>query len=213
MEKIFGPREEEALRQIMANRRDVRGNRFSSQKISEKDMKDILEAAFMAPSVGYSQPWHYIVIQSEKTKRELLDVFSRVNDRAKQEFSKDRKQVYSRLKLEGIKEASHLLAVYYKEPVGPVLGQFSMAEAGPFSVVCGVQNMWLMARAKNIGMGWVSIVEPAEVNRCLGVPEGYRLIALLCLGHVENFAVEPELKTLGWESTKQLSDLVSFESF
>ncbi|SMF83161.1 5,6-dimethylbenzimidazole synthase [Pseudobacteriovorax antillogorgiicola] len=209
----FSIEDQELLKQIMVHRRDIRGNRFTPEQISDDDLQQVIDAAFLAPSVGYSQPWKIVVIQSPATRAVILENFDRANASAENQFHGQRKQVYSKLKLEGIKECSHLLAVYYREPIGPVLGQTTMKEAGPYSVVCAIQNMWLMARAKNIGLGWVSILDSQDLNEQLQVPAGFKLVALLCLGYVDQFPEEPELKTLGWEQERPLSEMISFETF
>jgi 5,6-dimethylbenzimidazole synthase len=164
----------------------------------------ILEAGISAPSVGYSQPWKFVIIKDEKIKNSLVENFTQENTKAKEIFKK--RDLYNSLKLEGIKEAPINIAVLYEPKKDAVLGMTSMKKMGEYSVVCAVQNMWLMARALNIGIGWVSILDEQEVLHTLKSPKGTQLIAYLCVGYVDEFYKESELKTLGWEREKLLQD-------
>ncbi|MEO1937717.1 MAG: 5,6-dimethylbenzimidazole synthase [Sulfurimonas sp.] len=196
------------LLQIMRARRDVRGNRFINTPIEDEKLQMILEAGISAPSVGYSQPWRFVIIKDNKIKESLVQNFEDENTKAKAIF-KD-KALYHQLKLEGIKEAPINIAVLYEPKKEAVLGMTSMKKMGEYSVVCAVQNMWLMARALNIGIGWVSILDEKKVLQTLKATKNTQLIAYLCVGYVDKFYEESELKTLGWESEKELSEVVSF---
>ncbi|MDF1878466.1 5,6-dimethylbenzimidazole synthase [Sulfurimonas sp. SAG-AH-194-C20] len=195
------------LLNIIKARRDVRGNRFISTKIEDEKLDMILEAGISAPSVGYSQPWKFVIIKDEATKEIISQNFTGENEKAKVIF-KDR-SLYEQLKLEGIKEAPINLAVLYEPNEEEVLGMTSMQKMGEYSVVCAVQNMWLMARALNIGVGWVSILNETKVLETINAKKHTRLIAYLCVGYVDEFYDESELKTLGWESEKLLKECVS----
>jgi len=197
------------LLEIIKARRDVRGNRFVKEKIEDEKLQMILEAGISAPSVGYSQPWKFVVIQDEKTKENILKNFDEENTKAKEIF-KD-KELYSKLKLEGIKEAPINIAVLYEPQNEEVLGMTSMKKMGEYSVVCAVQNMWLMARALNIGIGWVSILDENKVLQELHVEKGSQLIAYLCLGYVDKFYEESELRFLGWNTQKKFDECVVFK--
>jgi len=142
----------QTLLQIMKARRDVRGNSFMDKKIEDEKLELILEAALCAPSVGYSQPWEFIVIDDIRIKQEISKNFKEENTKAKNIF-KD-KDLYKELKLEGIIEAPLNIAVLYTPLSEPGLGETSMDKMGEYSVVCAIENMWLMARVLNIGMGW-----------------------------------------------------------
>ena len=196
------------LLKIIKARRDVRGNRFINKPIEEEKLSMILEAAISAPSVGYSQPWKFVIIEDEKIKNSLVENFTQENTKAKEIFKE--KDLYQELKLEGIKEAPINIAVLYEPKEGEVLGMTSMKKMGEYSVVCAVQNMWLMARALNIGIGWVSILDEQKVLQTLQAPKNTQLIAYLCVGYVDEFYKESELKTLGWEREKLLKESVSF---
>ena len=195
------------LLEIIKARRDVRGNRFVSKPIEDEKLHLILEAGISAPSVGYSQPWKFIIVKDEKIKNSLVENFTEENTKAKEIFS--HKELYNSLKLEGIKEAPINIAVLYEPKEEDVLGMTSMKKMGEYSVVCAVQNMWLMARALNIGIGWVSILDEKKVLQTLGVAQKNQLVAYLCVGYVDIFYKESELKTLEWEREKSLQELVS----
>lgn len=197
------------LLEIIKARRDVRGNRFIPKAIEDEKLNLILEAGISAPSVGYSQPWKFIVIQDTKIKNNILKNFEDENEKAKEIFQ-DR-ELYKKLKLEGIKEAPINIAMLYEPQVEETLGMTSMKQMGEYSVVCAIQNVWLMARSLNIGLGWVSILDEKKVLIELEAPKNAKLVAYLCLGYVDKFYDESELKTLGWKDEKRLSDCVVFK--
>lgn len=197
----------EILKKIIKKRRDVRGNRFLNKPIAKEILEDILDAANSAPSVGFSQPWKFMIIEDLETREKIYNDFQKENDKAKKIF-KD-KELYSKLKLEGIKESYLNIAVFYEKSHKDILGQTSQKRVGEYSVVCAIQNMWLMARAYNIGLGWVSILKPKRVKKILGVGKEKKLVAYLTLGYVSEFLDEPELQTLNWEKKKELKDIVN----
>jgi 5,6-dimethylbenzimidazole synthase len=211
--KLFSDQETAVLEEIISNRRDVRGNRFLQKDVSDEVLDKLLSAALYAPSVGFSQPWEFVVIRDDATKKKVKASFDVENLKAKDCFEEKKSQEYAVLKLEGITEAPVNIAVFYKPPVAPVLGQTSMKETGLFSVVCAVQNMWLMARALNLGMGWVSILDPLKVKQILNAPEPRQLVAYLCIGWVDKFLTQPELEILKWEKRKERGQVVYYESF
>lgn len=205
----FNENDAKKLLEIIKARRDVRGNRFISKAVEDEKLNLILEAGISAPSVGYSQPWKFIIIQDTKIKNNILKNFEDENEKAKEIFQ-DR-ELYKKLKLEGIKEAPVNIAVLYEPQGEEVLGMTSMQQMGEYSVVCAIQNMWLMARSLNIGLGWVSILDEKKVLAELEAPQSSKLIAYLCLGYVDKFYDESELKTRGWKDEKKLSDCVVFK--
>ncbi len=197
----------------MLHRRDVRGNNFLNTPVSADEINQILNAASLAPSVGYSQPWQFVVIKDHEVKRRIHDSFDSENEKAKTHFEGERKQAYTKLKLEGIHESPVNIAVFYNPVDGPVLGQNSMPEVGEYSVVCAVQNMWLMARALNIGIGWVSILDSNKVKEILKAPAQNKLVAYLCVGHVKEFYSKPELERLKWGERKPLQSVVFTDGY
>ncbi len=209
----FSPAEQEILQRILMARRDVRGNRFRADPIAESDLHTILQAAAWAPSVGFSQPWEFVLITDSATRAQVAASFAAENARAQHLFADEKQRHYQQLKLEGIREAPLNIAVFYRPSAQPVLGQTSMVEPGEYSVVCAVQNMWLMARALNIGIGWVSILDPSTVKAALNAPAENKLVAYLCVGYVNEFLEQPELETLGWETRRTLASVVWPERF
>jgi 5,6-dimethylbenzimidazole synthase len=210
--------EAELLCRIMAARRDVRGNRFLADTLEQSDIDQIFAAALMAPSVGFSQPWEFITVTRPEKRKEIAESFFIENEKAKVLFQEGRFEAgkfeqYQQLKLEGIIESPLNIAVFYNPQEGPVLGQTSMPDMGRYSVVCAIQNMWLCARSLNIGMGWVSILDPNTVKTLLNAPADRELIAYLCLGKVDRFYDKPELETLQWQEKKTPQQVIYSESF
>ena len=202
----FKKKDLETLTNIIASRRDVRGNNFINKKISKNKLDIILQSALNAPSVGYSQPWQFIVVDEEK-KDLVYKHFTKSFEKSKKKFFD--KPLYNSLKLEGIKESNINIAVYYKKSTHNILGQTYMKRTGEYSVVCAILNMWLTARALNIGMGWVSILKPKKINKIFNVDKNeYKFIAYLCFGYTKEFYNEPELKKLKWNKKKKLKDCI-----
>jgi len=210
--KHFSQEERAVIEQVMQLRRDIRGNHFTDQSVGEEVIEQILSAAVSAPSVGYSQPWEFVVIRDQQIKSEIADNFAIENEKAKEQFGQ-KESTYAQLKLEGIREAPVNIAVFYKPHSQPVLGQTSMSNMGEYSVVCAVQNMWLMARALNVGVGWVSILDPERVKHALAVPASNQLVAYLCVGYVDEFGTKPELEILKWADRKEQHSLVHYDRY
>ena len=203
---IFNKKDQTTLEKIISSRRDVRGNNFINKKISKNKLLKILNSAQNAPSVGYSQPWRFIIVDEEK-KDLVYNHFSKSYEKSKEKF-KDKK-LYNSLKLEGIKESNINIAVYYKKSKSDILGQTYMKRTGEYSVVCAILNMWLTARSLNIGMGWVSILKPKKINKIFDMKkDDYKFIAYLCFGYTKEFFDEPELKKLGWKKKKKFKKLI-----
>lgn len=207
----FNAHEQQTLLDIIALRRDIRGNNFLPDTLCEKDLEKILCAASLAPSVGLSQPWQFVVVQNQATRTLIADNHLIENEKAKAKFSDEKQHLYSQLKLEGIKEAPVNIAVFYQPKDEVVLGQNSMPEMGEYSVVCAIQNMWLMARSLNIGLGWVSILDPKIVKNILKAPAESKLVAYLCLGKVKEFLERPELEVLNWQQRENIK--LNYEAF
>lgn len=213
MSKVFSIKQSEVLKEIMQYRRDVRGNRFINKVIPQDIIDKLLEAALYAPSVGYSQPWQFVFIDNDNIKQQVLHSFQEENKEAETTFSSTKSDEYRQLKLEGIIEAPLNIAVFYTPSKEPVLGQTSMPEMGKYSVVCAIQNMWLMARSLNIGVGWVSIINPEKVKTAINAPKSSELVAYLCVGYVTDFLDEPELKINRWEQQKDKEEVVFINKF
>ncbi len=213
MSKFFNENDSQILEDILRLRRDVRGNRFTDQAISTESIEKLLNAALYAPSVGFSQPWQFVVIRDQQVKQKVYQSFQQAQAKESAHFSGQKKQDYQALKLEGIIEAPVNIAIFYQAQNKPVLGQTNMKDMGRFSVVCAIQNLWLMARALNIGVGWVSIINPDDVKQAVNAQDDAELIGYLCIGYVNEFLDEPELQTLGWEQKKQRQETVYFDQF
>ncbi|WP_074407362.1 MULTISPECIES: 5,6-dimethylbenzimidazole synthase [Aquimarina] len=212
-QRVFNDKEQALLEEVMAHRRDVRGNRFLNTPISQESIDRIIEAALAAPSVGFSQPWEFVLIRDQKTKQAVKETFSEETARAAIQFTDEKQKEYIKLKLEGILESPLNMAVFYKPAEGPVLGQTSMPNMGKYSVVCAIQNMWLMARSLNIGMGWVSILDPEKVKQVLDAPEQNQLIGYLCFGYTDMFYNQPELELKKWDRKKLQKEVVIQEKY
>jgi 5,6-dimethylbenzimidazole synthase len=211
--KIFTKEEADTLQEIILHRRDTRGNRFVNRPVEEIVLQQLLDAALHAPSVGFSQPWEFVLIRDKNIRQQVRESFNEENAAAGNVFADDRQQQYGRLKLEGILEAPLNIAVFYRPSDQPVLGQASMKEVGLYSVVCAIQNMWLMARALNIGMGWVSILDAVKVSHILNAPPGNQLVAYLCIGYTDGFYTQPELELLRWEKRKQKAATLFYDRY
>ena len=209
----FSSEQADFLAELMAARRDVRGNRFKQSPIPQSAIDQIMESAAVAPSVGFSQPWEFVVVNDLTTRKKVVESYQRVNDIAKTQFEGEKSELYARLKLEGILESPLNIAAFYRPSKLPILGQTSMDEVGRYSVVCAIQNMWLMARALNIGMGWVSILEPDSVKSILNAPDDAELIGYLCFGYVDQFLEQPELEKLNWEKRKAIKDCIFVDKY
>ncbi|MFT5789059.1 MAG: 5,6-dimethylbenzimidazole synthase [Shewanella sp.] len=213
MSRMFSESDCKVLADIIRLRRDVRGNRFNDKPVSDASIDTLLNAAMQAPSVGYSQPWQFVVIRDSHIKQAMHQTFIEANAAGRKQFTADKCTQYDALKLEGILEAPVNLAVFYQPSKTAVLGQTSMPEMGKFSVVCAIQNLWLTARTLNIGVGWVSILDPLKVKQALNAPESAELIGYLCIGYVDEFLAEPELKQKGWQQTKSAAQVIFKDSF
>ena len=177
----------------------------------------ILTAAHHAPSVGYSQPWNFILIRDRNSCLNIKKSFSK--ERLKSirllEKDKERKRKYLDLKLEGILESNlNICVTYDHKRFGPyVIGRMTVKEAGIYSVCCAIQNLWLAARAENIGVGWVSIIDNKDLKKILKLPYTIKPIAYLCLGYVNKFEVEPDLQSQNWLKRLDLDKVINYEQW
>lgn len=205
----FSEAERAAVYRAIFSRRDVRGQ-FRPEPIADDVLHRILDAAHHAPSVGFMQPWNFLVVQDAEIKRQVAEVFGRANIEAAAMFPADRQDSYRALKLEGITSAPlNICVTCDRTRGGPVvLGATHMPDMDLFSTVCAVQNLWLAARAEGLGVGWVSILKETEVKTILGIPDGIRLVAYLCVGRVESFFATPELEQKGWRKRVLLEELI-----
>ncbi len=208
----FSEKERAAIYKCIYNRRDVRGE-FLSEPIPDDVLIRVLLAAHHAPSVGFMQPWDFIVVRSSDVKESLYEAFQQANQEAAALFDAERTAKYGSLKLEGLREAPVLICVTCdRDRAGPVvLGRTHQPDMDIYSSVCAVQNLWLAARAEGVGVGWVSIIRPERLKSILAIPNEIIPIALLCLGYTSLFHPTPDLERQGWATRTNLADVVSYE--
>ncbi|NHQ73864.1 5,6-dimethylbenzimidazole synthase [Roseovarius gahaiensis] len=187
------------LIELMRWRRDVR--RFRPDPVDEAVLRACLDTFLLAPSVGLSEPWRVIRVNSPKARAAALDNFTKANDQALGGYEGERAQLYSRLKLSGMEIAPVHLAIFCDESTekGAGLGAGTMPEMRRYSVVGAITQFWLMARAHGLGVGWVSILDPAQLSHDLDVPDTWQLVGYLCVGWPEADNDAPELEHEGWE--------------
>jgi len=210
----FSSSEKEGLYKAIYSRRDVRSH-FLKREIPNEVLARILDAAHHAPSVGFSQPWNFILIKDNSTRSQVKESFLREREKSVSMIKDDkpRQQKYSSLKLEGIMDSDVNICITY-DPTrfGPfVLGRTSIAETGVYSVCCAIQNLWLAARAEGVGVGWVSILANEDLEKILSIPAHVKPVAYLCLGYVLEFAEKPDLEREGWLPRLELDDVICYE--
>ena len=210
----FTDEEREAVYKSIYSRRDVRGQ-FKSDSVPDDVLARIIKAAHHAPSVGFMQPWNFLLIKSPQVKKAVHDIFLKANEEAKEMFEPEQSAVYRQLKLEGILESPiNLVVTCDRERAGSVvLGRTHDKSMDLFSSVCAVQNLWLAARAEGVGVGWVSIFNKKALKQVLKLPKQVTPVAYLCIGYVEHFYTEPELKSAGWRQRLPVEELVCFDEW
>jgi 5,6-dimethylbenzimidazole synthase len=186
------------LAELITFRRDVR--RFRPDALPAGLLDQLVQLACRAPSVGFSQPWRWVSVDSPERRAAILANFRACNQEALADFAGERAALYARLKLAGLAEAPVHLAVFADSATetGSGLGRKTMPEMLGYSVVCAIHTLWLLARAHGLGMGWVSILDPQEVHRIIEVPPTWHLMAYLCIGYPEETQDRPELEKAGW---------------
>ncbi|MEO0772174.1 MAG: 5,6-dimethylbenzimidazole synthase [Pseudomonadota bacterium] len=196
----FSPDFQEELSELMRWRRDVR--RFRTDPVPEAVLEACMTGFTLAPSVGLSEPWRVIRVESDTARNAALENYQSANADALAGYDGEKAALYSRLKLSGMQEAPVQLAVFCAEdtPKGAGLGAQTMPEMRRYSVVGAITQFWLVARAHGVGGGWVSILDPDRLTRDLDVPEDWRLVGYLCVGWPEEDNETPELERAGWDS-------------
>jgi 5,6-dimethylbenzimidazole synthase len=210
----FNEAEQRGLYRAILERRDVR-SQFLPTPIPAEVLWRVLNAAHHAPSVGYMQPWDFILIDDLPLRHRIRALFLQENARAADHYEGERAALYRTLKLEGILESPlNLCLTCDRTRGGPhVLGRSSIIEMDLFSSCLAVQNLWLAARAEGIGVGWVSILDPVPLAQLLGLPENIYPLAYLCLGHVSEFLNSPELEQKGWRQRLPLESLLHYNQW
>lgn len=210
----FSEPEREAVYRVIFERRDVRRN-FLPKPIPDPVMMRLLTAAHHAGSVGFMQPWDFVVIRNGATKRAVKNLFIDANTKAAARYAGAKGALYRRLKLEGIEEAPiNLCITCSRRRGGPqVLGRSTVRATDLYSTCCAVQNLWLAARAEGIGVGWVSILDHQALKQVVGVPKSVTILAYLCLGYVSKFEQAPDLETAGWRERIPVDQLIHYEAW
>ena len=187
-----------AVYRVIAERRDMR--HFRPDPVDPALLRRLLWAAHHAPSVGYMQPWRFVRV-TDAALRDGIHALVEEERIATARALGEREEAFMRLKVEGIRECGELLvAALCEGRERHVFGRRTLREMDLASCACAIQNMWLAARAEGLGMGWVSIFDPDKLAALVGMPEGARPVAVLCIGHVDAFYAAPMLELEGWAS-------------
>ncbi len=196
------------LKDLLIWRRDVR--RFRRDPLPDGALERLIDLACLAPSVGLSQPWRFVVVDDPQRRQAVVENFTRCNADALAGYSGERANRYADLKLAGLIDAPDHLAVFADRAtmVGHGLGRHTMPEMADYSVVAAVVQMWLAARAEGIGLGWVSILDPVALNTALDVPQDWRLVGYFCIGYPVAEDDRPELERVGWEARRPATESV-----
>lgn len=214
MDRDFSADEKNGFYKAVFSRRDVRSH-FTSEPIDDKILSRILNAAHHAPSVGFSQPWNFILVKDTETRKKIKNSFDTERMRSSNLIEDPKRTRYLSLRLEGILDSAvNICVTYDPSKFGPfVIGRSSIPETGIYSVCCAIQNLWLAARTEGIGLGWVSILSNDDLKKTLEIPEHVVPVAYLCLGHVSEFAQKPDLESEGWLPRLDLKDVVFYEKW
>lgn len=199
----FAPAERAAVYRAIAERRDMR--HFSGGTVAPEVLLRLLRAAHHGPSVGFMQPWRFLRITDAALRQQLFEAVERERVLTARALGQ-REDEFMRLKVHGVLDAAELLAVALADGrEAHVFGRRTLPQMDVASTACAIQNLWLAARTEGLGMGWVSLFDPAEVSRLLAMPAGAEPIALLCLGPVTDFYPEPMLQQERWAQRAPLS--------
>lgn len=209
----FPPEWREGVYQAIYQRRDVR--RFRPDPVPPEVLARVLDAAHHGPSVGFMQPWTFLVVSERQTRARVQDLFERERMAAAQFFDEPKKSQYLSFKLAGILDAPLNLCVTC-DPMragAAVLGRNSIPETDLYSTCCAIENLWLAARAEGLGVGWVSILKLPQLRAILAIPHHIIPVAYLCLGYPEQFSTQPELEKAGWRSRLPLNSVIAYEQW
>ncbi|MET0286029.1 MAG: nicotinate-nucleotide--dimethylbenzimidazole phosphoribosyltransferase [Polyangiales bacterium] len=204
----FTELERNAVYRAIYERRDVRN--YRPDEVPEPVLTRMLEAAHQAPSVGFMQPWNFLLLRDREVRQRIYDHFAEVNTRAAEVWQDDRRHKYQALKLQGILDAPlNVLVTCDPQRAGEhVLGRFTIRETDVYSTCLAVQNLWLAARAEGVGVGWMSLMENEVVARLLGMPAHVIPVAYLTVGYPIEFAEKPLLSQVGWADRLPLAELL-----
>jgi 5,6-dimethylbenzimidazole synthase len=199
---------------VLHRRRDTRGE-FTGAPIPPDVLRRVLSAAHAAPSVGLSQPWDFIVVRDEHTRRAFRDHVHAERSVFASELDARQAELFARIKVEGIMESTLGVVVTYDPDRGSpaVLGRHAIADAGLYSVCLAIQNLWLAATAEGLGVGWVSFYREDVLRRMLDIPQPLRPVAWLCVGPVECVPDTPDLERHGWRNRMPLEAVLHEERY
>jgi 5,6-dimethylbenzimidazole synthase len=208
----FAAEERRGVYRAIYTRRDIR--HFRSDPIPDPVLARLVRAAHHGPSVGFMQPWDFVLIRDQAVRRQVNELYHRERQAAACFFDEPRRSQYLSMKLEGILEAPVNLCITCDPTrAGVVLGRNSAPETDLYSTCCAVQNLWLAARAEGIGVGWVSILKQPQLRQILGIPAHVMPVAYLCLGYPVEFPSKPMLETVGWRERMPLDQLLHFDGW
>ena len=208
----FSEEERRGVYRAIYERRDVRSH-FLPDPVPDDVLGRILDAAHHAPSVGFMQPWDFLVIRDATIRNAVYRNFECASRRAAEAYHGEQRKLYDSLKLAGILEAPVNVCVTcdHERRKGSGLGRQTDPAVDLYSTVCAVQNLWLAARAESLGVGWVSILDFEELKTTLGIPPALTLVAYLCIGYVSEFRSQPDLEERGWETRSDLASVTHFD--
>lgn len=203
----FKESERAGVYRAIAERRDMR--HFLKDPVDPEIFQNLLKAAHQAGSVGLMQPWRFIKITKKKLRAQIYQLVEQER-KLTAKAMEGREDEFMKLKVEGIMDCAELLVVALPDRrERHIFGRRTLPEMDLASTACAIQNMWLAARAEGIGMGWVSLFEPQALANLLQMPVGSRPVAILCIGHVEEFYPQPMLEVEGWAEARPLDEFIS----
>lgn len=205
----FDAEKKQGVYDAIYSRRDIR-KEFTSEPIPQDILLKLLDAAHHAGSVGFMQPWNFIVIDDLEIRQQVKNSFEHENKRAAENYQGDQKELYQGFKLEGILESAlNICITCDSNRAGQhVIGRNTIPETDIYSTCCAIQNFWLAARAEGIGVGWVSILDNTKLKQILNLPKEVSPIAYLCVGYVNHFSDQPLLEQAGWRKRLPLEELI-----
>ena len=208
----FSDEERRGVYRAIFERRDVRSH-FLPDPVPDDVLGRILDAAHHAPSVGFMQPWDFLVIRDASVREAVHRNFERASRQAAEAYRGEQRKLYDSLKLAAILDAPVSVCVTcdHERPKGSGLGRHTDPAVDLYSTVCAVQNLWLAARAESLGVGWVSILDLEQLKTTLGIPPALTPVAYLCVGYVSEFRSLPDLEEKGWETRSTLASVTHFD--
>ena len=202
------------LYDVIARRRDVRAE-FSGETVDLGRLRRVLQAAHQAPSVGHTQPWDFVLVFDDDTRERFAEHVEAERRTFAAELEGERRKTFDRIKVEGIRESGLGVVVTHDQSRGGqhVLGRHAIADTGLYSTCLAIQNLWLAATAEGLGVGWVSFYREEFLADLVGLPDGVRPVAWLCLGPVTGLQEVPDLVRHGWRTGRSLDDAIHLDTW